>query len=378
MPKSIKKVSILIIIFFILVITIYRFRYVFSTTTTIIFHHNAELAQTDGRTNVLLLGTGGAQHDGPNLTDTIIFASIEQKTGKIILISIPRDLWIPDIGQNGGKINEAYADGELNNQRKGLSLAKIVTGKVIGQPIHYGFRIDFNGFVKTIDNIGGIDVIVDNNLDDYHYPIDGQEENNCGHTDNEITQFIASNSSEIDSWDFFSCRYKHLHVDKGINHMDGITALAFVRSRHGVGSEGSDFARSHRQQEVIEAFRKKILSLGILFNPSKLINLYTILKDSIDVDIPQEDFIPFINTFQKLKNARIQTAVIDYGDVQTERAGLLVQPPITSQYNFESVLLPRTGSGNYAEIQAFVACEIKNGNCKVPETSVTPVAAKEK
>ncbi len=309
----------------------------------------------------------------PNLTDTIIFASIDPKKNTVNLISVPRDLWISDLGQNGEKINQAYADGQNDNQNKGLLLAKTVVGKVVGQPIHYGFRIDFDGFVKAVDLIGGVDVTVANTLDDYNYPIDGKEQETCGHTSDEIQAFVASASADQDFWAFFPCRYKHLHVDAGIQHMDGTAALEFVRSRHGVGSEGSDFARSRRQQEVIEAFKSKIFSLGIILNPSKLMGLYTILQSSIDTDIKGEDIAAFISLAQSLRNAKIQTAVLDYGDVAQNRAGLLVQPPISADYNYASVLIPRVGANNYSEIQAYVNCELTKGNCVVPQNpSGTP------
>lgn len=342
--------------------------------TTIIFHRNPTLQETNGHTNILLLGTGGANHDGPNLTDTIIFASLDPKTNTINLISIPRDLWVPDLDNGGAKINEAYADGQSGGKQKGLMLAKSIVGNVVGQPIHYGFRIDFDGFVKAVDLIGGIDVTVDNTLDDYQYPIEGKEDETCGHTPEEIKTFTdsppsATKSSELE---FFSCRYMHLHVDKGTQHMDGKTALEFVRSRHAAGEEGSDFARSRRQQHVIEAFRMKVLSLGILLNPSKLINLFTVLKDSIDTDIPQEDIAPFIDIFKKMKGAMLDSAVIDYGNAAKGEPGLLIQPPISAEYNYGSVLIPRIGEGNYTEIQNFVTCELTKGKCSVsPSPTVT-------
>jgi anionic cell wall polymer biosynthesis LytR-Cps2A-Psr (LCP) family protein len=66
------------------------------------------LKQSDNRINILLLGIGGGTHDGPNLTDTIMLASIDFKADKVTLVSIPRDLWLPDTNQ---KINAAYAIG---------------------------------------------------------------------------------------------------------------------------------------------------------------------------------------------------------------------------------------------------------------------------
>ncbi len=368
-----KKLIIVFILFVALVIFVFFPKNIFPAATNIILHRNSDLQETDGRTNILLLGTGGGTHDGPNLTDTIILASINAKKNTINLISLPRDLWIASLGDSGEKINQAYADGQDKNN-KGLVLAKAVVSSITSQPIHYGFRIDFGGFVKAVDLIGGIDVNVKNTLDDYHYPIDGQEEATCDHSPEEIQAFTATASADQLFWDFFPCRYKHLHVDAGLQHMDGITALEFVRSRHGVGSEGSDFARSRRQQEVIEAFRTKVLSLGILLNPPKLIGLYNIIKDSVDTDIPQEDFLPFINLFQKIKGAKIQTAVIDDGNSTPGLPGLLIDSTEQTSYGNLFVLLPRVGDQNFSEIQAFISCELKYGACNIaPTPGISPM-----
>lgn len=369
-----KKFFSVIFIVVIVVGIIFFLRKIGSTAGKIILHTSPELLSTNGRTNIVLLGIGSANHDGPNLTDTIIFASLDKKKNVINLISIPRDLWISSLGQSGEKINEAYADGQLEGQGKGLLLTKALVGNIMNQPVHYGFRIDFDGFVKAVDLVGGLDVQVAHTLDDYNYPIDGEEDNTCGHTSDEITTFTSTASADQDFWTFFPCRYKHLHVDAGLQHMDGTLALEFVRSRHGAGIEGSDFARSRRQQEVIEAFKAKIFSLGILLNPSKLMGLYNILQSSIDTDIKNEDIPLFISLAQSLKNAKIETAVLDYGDYTTGRAGLLKQPPISSDYNYASVLIPRLGANNYSEIQAFVICELSKGDCQVSQTPIPTVA----
>ncbi|HYK09100.1 MAG TPA: LCP family protein [Candidatus Eisenbacteria bacterium] len=345
----------------------------FPTAAKIVtLNHFPTLKETNNKTNILLLGIGGGSHDGPNLTDTIMVVSLDNKTNKITLISIPRDLWIPDINDgNGEKINEVYADGQ-NSQNRGLLLAKAVVGKVTGLDIHYGFRLDFTGFVRAVNEVGGLDVTVDRVLDDYEYPISGEEDNPCGHTDAEITEY-AKNASDSGALEFFPCRYKHLHFNTGLVHMDGETALEFVRSRHAAGAEGSDFARSARQQKVIEAFRNKIFSASTIFNPGRILNLYGIVKDSIDTDINQQEVALFLRLAPKVKDSTIETAVIDYGDSLQGRSGLLINPPISSEYHFASVLVPRIGSGKYTEIQQYVACEVTKGKCTVsPTPSSTP------
>ena len=316
--------------------------------------------------NILILGIGGGNHDGVNLTDTIIFANINEGKNKVSLTSIPRDLWIPSLNRRVKKINEAYAEGESKRKGGGLVEAEAVVGKVTGQHIDYAIRIDFSGFVKAVDILGGLDINVENTLDDYTYPISGAEDDSCGFTDEEINDFVATASAKEDLLqEKFSCRYKHLHFDKGLTHMDGETALEYVRSRHAVGVEGNDFARSKRQQNVITAFKNKIFSAETIINPSKIIDLYNVIKESIDTDIIADEFDDFIRLAQRMKDAKIQSSVIDAGDSLNNREGLLIEAPISKEYDYLSVLLPRVGDGNFSEIQEFIVCEIEKGNCKV-------------
>jgi len=334
----------------------------------LLFNQGINLKQTsDNRINILLLGIGGGSHDGPNLTDTIIFASLDQRNNKVTLVSIPRDLWVPDLTGSVKKINDAYADGEAIKKGRGLPLAEAVVGEITGQNIDYGVRIDFSGFVKAVDIVGGLDINVDNTFDDYQYPIDGKEADTCGHSQAEL-QAMASDSADQQVLDF-PCRYKHVHFDKGLTHMDGETALEFVRSRHASQAvEASDFARSKRQEKVIQAFKSKVLSAQTLINPGKIIGLYTTLQSSIDTDIKQDEFDDFIRLAEKMKNAKIQSAVIDAGDETVQRPGLLINPPISSDYDYSWALIPRVGNGNFSEIQKYVACEIAKGNCVVSKS----------
>src|SRR3970282_549133 len=96
-------------------------------------------------------------------------------------------------------------------------------------------------------------------------------------------------SSINDENDPFTCRYEELSFTKGLKHMDGTTVLKFVRSRHGTGGEGSDFARSARQQKVILAFRQKVLSTETLTSPQKIIDLSKTFGDTIDTAITDAD-----------------------------------------------------------------------------------------
>ncbi len=159
--------------------------------------------------------------------------------------------------------------------------------------------------------------------------------------------------------------------------MNGITALKFVRSRHGQGPEGSDFARSKRQEKVINAFKQKIFSAGTLLNPVRMISLVNILKENIDTDIKQDEYDDFIRLAQLMKGAKINSYVIDTGDDATGRRGLLINPPISDTYNLQWVLAPRTG--DYSEIHRYVACILQMNNCTVGVHGIlTPTPATKK
>lgn len=327
----------------------------------LIFNKNIDLKKTSPeKINILLLGIGGGSHEGPNLTDTIILASLNLKDPKVTLISLPRDIWSTDIR---GKINRAYSDGEESRQGGGLILAKSVVGKITGQNIDYGVVIDFSGFTKAVDLMGGLDIDVERSFDDYEYPISGKEDNPCDNKPEDLEK-LASASSQLET---FPCRYEHLHFDKGIIHMDGDSALKFVRSRHAKGLEGSDFARSQRQEKIIKAFMEKAFSLQIIVNPAKVIGLYDTLKDSIDTDANQNEFDDFIKLAQKFKNAKIQSVVVDFGDQENKRGGLLTHPQISERYNYEWVLIPRIGNDNFSEIKEYIRCKLTRDDCMVSQ-----------
>ncbi len=322
------------------------------------FKKDIKVKTENKRLNILLLGVGGENHEGPNLTDTIIIASISPKNDKVTLISLPRDFWVTDLK---AKINTAYVYGEKKREGGGITLVQAVIKKITNLPIDYTLKIDFSGFVNAVDLLGGIDVDVEKAFDDYEYPIDGKENDPCGHKEEELGA-LATVSSQLEA---FPCRYEHIHFDKGVQHMDGSTALKFVRSRHAKGDEGTDFARSKRQEKIIKACKDRAFSLQMFLNPGKFLDLYDVLKESIDTNIKEDEFDDFIRLMQNFSKAEIKSIAIDTGDSKTERAGLLINPEITKEYNFEWVVIPRTGSGNYEEISNYINCELTRSDCVI-------------
>lgn len=303
---------------------------------SMIFKSKPSLKQIEGRTNVLVLGIAGGNHEGATLTDTIIFTSIDLKTNKMVMVSLPRDIWIPSLKE---KINTAYSLGEEKRKGGGLILAKAVVSEILGQPIHYALRIDFVGFTKAIDLLGGVDIEVEKSFDDYQYPLVGKENDECEGEDPE-----------------YKCRFEHLHFEKGQQHMNGEQALKYARSRHAQGEEGTDFARARRQQKLILAVKKKAFSFQTLLNPPKISQLTQTFGESLETDVGRGEIDDFLRLAPKINSAKIKNVVLDTGDEKTGRVGFLIVPP-TFEYG-AWVLVPK--SGNWKEVQEYVASFMAN------------------
>lgn len=290
------------------------------------------LKSTDGRTNILILGIGGQAHDGPDLSDTMIVASLPSPdkistTSAITLISIPRDIYLDSLQ---GKINYAYALGQEKDTSKsaGLTLSKGAAGFVTGLPIHYGLRVDFSAFKKIVDLLGGVDINVEQVLDDNYYPIAGKEDNNCSFDAVTTTARLATASAEPSF--AFPCRFQHLYFPIGLAHLDGETALKFVRSRHAEGEEGTDFARARRQQQLIQAVKAKIFSTDTLLHPEKIEKIYNVVKANIDTDLDPTEVGTFLNLALKYRQLPFKTLVLDMN--------FFYNPPIDSR---GWILLPK-------------------------------------
>lgn len=350
--KNNKKI---IIIFFICILSLFFIKTAkfFPILAQLFFNKEIQLKKSDGSINVLLLGVGGGTHDGPDLTDTIIYANINPTKNRATLVSIPRDMWIPDISE---KINTAYAIGNSKQKNGGLILTKAVVSKIINRSVDYAIVVDFAGFVKAVDLIGGLDIDVERSFDDYEYPIEKERENLCGHSLDEATALIATQEATI----VFPCRYEHIHFGKGLTHMDGEQALKFVRSRYAIGEEGTDFARSRRQQKVISTFKDKIFSLETILNPIKIASLYGVVADNIHTDIPTSEIDDFVKLGQKMKGSKIESTVIDIEDKEKGKKGLLVNPPL-EDFDGKWVLIPRIGKDRFSEIHTYVDCVLTSG-----------------
>lgn len=318
------------------------------------------LEQLEGEVNILLLGYGGAGHEGGTLSDSIIVVNVIPDGKKITFISIPRDLWVEmpirsDISQNF-KINHAYAIGLDDNlyplkepQYKGeggaVTLVKEIVGEVVGMPIDYVVAVDFDGLKKIVDTLGGVEVDVPVTFDDYFYPIKGRENDTCGKSSSEIAR-LHQEFSDTALHHQFECRYELIHFEKGSTLMDGETALKFTRSRASA-QHGGDFARSERQHALLLGIKDKLLSI---YSIDKIDELFGQFAAMVQTDLD-------LATVQKL------VAILGVPDaysvkfVRVSDENVLVS---TKSLDGQFILIPKQGEGIWSGVHTFVREQISN------------------
>lgn len=261
--------------------------------------------EKNDRVNILVLGEGGAGHDGPHLTDTILFVTFKPSTSQIGILSLPRDLWIPLVDGGQGKINAVNAVAEKVEARSGGEAARKNIAALIDQPIDYYVRVDFSAFKTLIDDVGGVTVNVDRTFTDFAYP-----------TDNNL--------------------YKKVHFEKGWQTMNGDTALEYVRSRHGNAGEGSDFARSARQQKIMLALKEKLVSFDTLLNPSRVASVLETLQNHIISNMELWEIVKLAKAMRSVDSTKLSHRVLD-----DSPQGPLYASTITVSNGDAYVLLPR-------------------------------------
>ncbi|MBI5018772.1 LCP family protein [Candidatus Gottesmanbacteria bacterium] len=256
-----------------------------TTLFRLVFDAGADLKPIDGRVNILLLGIPGGNHDGTDLTDTILVLSFHQENQSLAMVSVPRDIWSDTLKD---KVNSAYHYGEVKKKGGGLVLAKAIVSDVVGLPLQYALVLDFSGFRKIIDLVGGVEINVQKSFTDTEYPVPGKEDDTC-------------NGDPL-----FTCRYEPLHFESGSQVMDGERALKYVRSRHAEGNEGSDFARGKRQQEMLLALKSKLLSKDIYLHPGEVEKLYAAFDAATDTDMNMGELLTVGKLFMQTTKEKTQ------------------------------------------------------------------------
>lgn len=241
------------------------------TTKTIVDSRFHAPVQTDGRKNILVLGTDvlGNRDSDTIRTDTLMVASISVDSGKITLISLPRDLWI---ASQSAKINSIYQQDlqakSLPTGQAGSQLSAIV-GDITSLTIHHTVVIDIATVAKIVDAFGGIDINVERSFVDYQFPR------------SDVDVRVVRDPKKL---------YEVVAFTSGIEHMSGDRVLKYIRSRHSNDPiEGSDDARVKRQQLVIATLLSKVKDPTLVRQPEVLGKLYKIYRDEFEKALSMEE-----------------------------------------------------------------------------------------
>lgn len=250
--------------------------------------------------NILLMGSDNdGKYTFPDvLTQVMMVVHIDTGTGSVSMVSIPRDSWVqvPAIG-GMHKIDQAFFLGATQNNSfdDGVRAARLTIEKDYGIPIDRYAWVGLSGFAKVIDTLGGVDVDITHPLVDDNYPDD-----------------TGDGANPNDPY-----ALKRISLAPGFQHLNGSQALEYVRSRHAdlIG----DIGRTQRQQQVLEALKKK-LTIDKLF-----VDIPQLIKDlagTVYTDLNEQELLAFANFGRTLTSSAIQhvtlgpgTGTQDYGDL---------------------------------------------------------------
>lgn len=241
--------------------------------------------------SVLLLGIDRRSKTETGFrTDIMILATVNQAKKKLLLTSVPRDLWI-----NSSRINATFVSGGWEAMQN--SFEKITGQKAIGY-----IQCDFEDLVWLIDSMGGVEIELDNSFTDVEYP-------------NDVTK-----------------TYMTVNFEKGKQVVNGKDALVLSRSRHGNNGEGSDFKRMQRQHKLLKAMPNAILSPKSIFNPLNIPKFYELITQRLVTNLSLTD-VSKLWDFYKYKDEY----VTDSFYVDSE---YLYNPPL-SEYGGAWVLIAK-------------------------------------
>jgi LCP family protein required for cell wall assembly len=240
----------------------------------------ALVEQPSGVINILLLGSDKDAVEGAGRTDTIVVVSVNPDLPSVALISIPRDFyaWIPGYGFD--RINTAYSRGISNGYPGGgPGLIKATLEYNLGVRVHYYVQVGFDGFIKIVDTLGGVDVAVECPLSDTFPDPDSPN----GQTD----------------------------VDwlPGIHHLDGKHALWYARSRWST----NDFDRNRRQQQVLRGLYRQIMTLDII---PKIPQLWGVLNETVSTDLGLDELLYLGAVGSRLDLINVKSRFVGGGVVQ--------------------------------------------------------------
>ena len=270
----------------------------------------------NGRTNILAFGTSGfdmngdvgdGTHDGSQLTDSIMMISLNQETGDVVMLSLPRDLKVPGACY-AGKINEVYLCNNQNgnDENSGATALMEAVGDVLGVNFQYYAHLNWGSLVSIVDTLGGITIVLDEDIADY------------GWTD--------------------------AVYEAGVEYtINGEEALGLARARH--GTMGGDFTRGTSQQKILIGIKNRIFEKNLSL--TDMLSLASTLGDNLRTNLSLQELKTLAHlTFEFDFDTIRQITLIDYIN------GIYYMT--TATIDGISYVIPSAGDGNYAEIQNYV------------------------
>jgi len=290
----------------------------------------------DGRVNILLLGKGGGDHPGADLTDTIIIASIDPIAKEAALFSLPRDLWVRAPELWSMKINSVYSSAkdkaysmnesdDAGAEKAGINAIESVVKSITGVPIHYYVMVNFTAFEQAVNAVGGVTVNVSEPLYDY-----------------------------VQAWDNNN---NPLIADVGVQQFNGKKALLYARSR----STSSDFARGERQRQIIVALQEKVMQLGTFSNPVAVTKLINTVGSNVYTDLSLSEIMRIYEIGKEIPSSKIASFSL------TDEDNVLVK---TDNINGASVVVPRAGVFSYDAIQSYVRNSLRDSFLKSEDAKI--------
>ncbi|MBI2888184.1 MAG: LCP family protein [Chloroflexi bacterium] len=266
-----------------------------------LFPSNPDLApdwNNRERVTILIMGVDRRPDEGrdaPARTDTMMVVTLDPFSRSAGMLSIPRDLWVPIPLKSGSviqdRVNTANVYGEIYSYPGGgPALAKETVQYNLGVRIHYYVVIDFDGFQRIVDALGGLTMDVPAPLTDYEYPTP----------------------------DYGTMR---IHIPAGMQHFDGERALWYVRSRH----QDSDFGRMHRQQQFLMALRERVFQLDAL---PRLPQLWAEFRDAVRTDLSLTEILTLAGIAREIGSEDILSRSLEFpyvsATITTDGASILL------------------------------------------------------
>jgi LCP family protein required for cell wall assembly len=312
---------------------------------------NKLIGEEEGQVNIALLGMRGEGVEGGGLlADTIMVVGIRPAENKISIISLPRDLYVNDPGtQDKSKINAVHAYGEAKGKGQGMKDMEAILSDVTGLHITYAASINFEGFKKLVDTVGGIPFHLDESFSESIQFMGLDSEQDCSYkTGYTVPVYEIKNGVKVQKYgskiikrkspgpdqsptyvhSFRLCTRKaitkedlecggNFTLPAGDLTLNGDQALCLARSR----ATSSDFERAKRQQLIMQGIKNKLMSAGTLTDFGKLNDILNNLGDNVRTDLQAWEMKRFYDVYMGMTNPQIYQRVLENSE-----EGLLYHP----------------------------------------------------